>query len=283
MVFSLTRLFPELPDIRVVDVGASPIDGVPPYRALVDAGKVELVGFEPDEQQFAALQALDVPQATFLPDAIGDGSEQVLRVCRLPGMTSLLEPDLEVLGHFHGFADWAQVKERRPVRTRRLDEVPEARGCDYLKIDVQGGELGVLQGAPELLADCLVVHVEVQFVPFYRDQPLFAELDLLLRDAGFWLHRFLPIHRRVFKPMLVNEDIYAGISQDLWTDAVYVRRFTEFPSLDRESLEKIALIAHDLYESIDLASLALLRIDEKDGTRRQEEYVSALATALADR
>jgi len=283
VAFSLTELFTELPDVRVVDVGASPIDGKPPYQALVDAGKVELVGFEPDEQQFAALRALDIPRATFLPDAVGDGTEQVLRVCRLPGMTSLFEPDLEVLEHFHGFADWAQVKERRPVHTRRLDDVPEARGCDYLKIDVQGGELGVLQGAPELLADCLVVHLEVQFVPFYRDQPLFAELDLLLREAGFWLHRFLPIHRRVFKPMLINEDIYAGISQDLWTDAVYVRRFTEFASLGRESLERIALVAHDLYESIDLASLALLRCDEREGAERQVQYVAALAKALANR
>jgi hypothetical protein len=52
--------------------------------------------------------------------------------------------------------------------------------------------------------------------------------------------------------------------------------------MDRGSLEKIALIGHDLYESIDLASLALLRIDEKEGGKRQEEYVGALATTLAD-
>ena len=136
--------------------------------------------------------------------------------------------------------------------------------------------------ASEVLADCLVVHVEVQFVPFYKDQPLFAELDQLLRHAGFWLHRFLPMHSRVFKPMLINQDIYAGYSQDLWSDAVYVRRFTEFGAMDTEPLEKIALIGHDLYDSIDLASLALLRIDEKEGGQRQERYVAALATALAD-
>jgi FkbM family methyltransferase len=223
MVFSLTQLFPELPDVRVVDIGASPIDGEPPYQALLRADKIDLVGFEPNEKQFAALQALDVPRATFLPDAIGDGMEHVLHVCKTPGMTSLLEPDLEVLEHFHGFGEWAQVVERRPVRTRRLDEVPEARGCDYLKIDVQGGELAVLENATEVLANCLVVHIEVQFVPFYKNQPLFAELDQLLRKAGFWLHQFAPIHRRVFKPLLINQDIHAGLSQDLWSDAVYVR------------------------------------------------------------
>ncbi len=282
MVFSLTQLFPELPDIQVVDVGASPIDGDPPYQPLLRMDKVDLVGFEPDEKQFAALQTLGEPRATFLPNAIGDGAEHVLHVCSLPGMTSLFEPDLEVLEHFHGFGDWARVVEKRPLRTRRLDEVSEAHGCDYLKIDVQGGELAVLQNAPEVLADCLVVHLEVQFVPFYKDQPLFAELDQLLRNAGFWLHRFLPIHSRVFKPMLINQDIYAGYSQDLWSDAVYVRRFTEFADMDRESLEKIALIAHDLYESIDLASLALLRIDEKEGGKHQEQYVAALAKAMAD-
>ena len=99
-----------------------------------------------------------------------------------------------------------------------------------------------------------------------------------LRAAGFWLHRFLPIHSRVFKPLMVNNDIYAGMSQVLWTDAVYVRRFTDFPTMDTAALQRIALMAHDLYGSFDLAALALLELDKRDGGTRQPHYLKALTS-----
>jgi len=275
---SLSTLFTDFPDVLVVDVGASPIDGDPPYEPLRVADKMDLVAFEPDQHQFAALQKLQLPRTTPVKAAIGDGQDGVLKVCKSPGMTSLLEPDASVLSHFHGFAEWGTVIDRIPMGTRRLDDVPEATGCHFLKLDVQGGELPILNHGRTTLSTCLMVHTEVQFVPFYKDQPLFAELDQALRAAGFWLHRFLPIHSRVFKPVMVNNDIYAGMSQDLWTDAVYVRRFTDFPTLSVESLQRIALIAHDVYRSFDLASLALLEIDKRDGGSRQRQYIQALSS-----
>lgn len=277
---SLRDVFPDLPEVKLVDVGASPIDGAPPYSAIYESGRADLVGFEPDEAQFARLQALQLPRATFLRLALGDGHEHQLRVCRAPGMTSLLEPDSEVLEHFHGFGEWGKVEERVPLRTRRLDDVPEARGCDYLKLDVQGGELDVLRHGAEVLADCLVVHTEVQFVPFYLDQPLFAELDQLLRAAGFWLHRFEPMQKRAFKPLLIDDDPYAGLEQVLWSDAVFIRRFTDFSRLEAPKLWKLALFAHDLYGSYDLAALALSRLDERDGGDRKQRYVGALQAVL---
>jgi len=275
---SISKLFPELPDVKVVDIGASPIDGDPPYQALRTANKMDLVAFEPDEKQFAALQALKLPRTQAVKAAIGDGTEGTLQICKSPGMTSLLEPDQEVLSHFHGFAGWGTVLDRQPMMTRRLDDIDEVSGCHYLKLDVQGGEFPILQHGTETLKNCLIVHTEVQFVPFYKDQPLFAELDQALRAAGFWLHRFLPIHSRVFKPLMVNNDIYAGMSQVLWTDAVYVRRFTDFPTMDTAALQRIALMAHDLYGSFDLAALALLELDKRDGGTRQPHYLKALTS-----
>jgi FkbM family methyltransferase len=275
MLQSLSQLFTEIPDIRVVDVGASPL-GEPPWQRLHARNKADLVAFEPDALQFAALQARDLPRTTLLNEAVGDGQEHELHVCRLPGLTSLLKPDPKVLEHFHGFGEWAEVIETVPIATRRLDDIPEARGCHFLKMDVQGSELSILEAGREVLDGCLVVQLEVQFVPFYEDQPLFGDLDRVMREAGFWLHKFDPLQSRVFKPLILNDDIYAGLSQILWTDAVYVRRFVDFDQLPEESLWRIALIAHDVYESLDLVSLALLRLDERDGGERQPTYLEAL-------
>ena len=147
-------------------------------------------------------------------------------------MTSMLEPKMEVLGAFQWFDTYAEVVDRVPMATVRLDDVPEVEGMDYLKVDVQGGELAVFRGAQARLETAVMVHTEVQFVPFYEEQPLFAEIDQALRDAGFWLHRLLPIQSRVFKPMVANNDPHAGLSQHLWTDAVYVKRFVDFPVLE---------------------------------------------------
>jgi FkbM family methyltransferase len=275
--FSLYTLFDDMPQLKVIDVGASPIDGPPPYQPLLDSGRIELVGFEPDPDQYRALLALNRPNATYLPYAIGDGSEGMLHICRAPGMTSLLTPYGDILRHFPGFAEWGTVLRRVPIQTKRLDDMAEAGQADYLKMDVQGGELGVLRGAPMLLGKVLVVQLEVQFVPFYKEQPLFAELDQALRHAGFFFHRFLAITSRVFLPISVNNDRYAGLSQQLWSDAVYVKKFTDFEQLDKISLLKIAAILNDLYGSVDLSALALHHYDRQGNTRRREQYVKALA------
>lgn len=271
--FPLSSLCP-VPTLRIVDIGASPIDGAPPYQPLIDLGDVELIGFEPSPEQFAALQARLRPGVTFLPHAVGDGTEGELRVCRAPGMTSLLEPDLEVLKNFHLLAECAEVIERLPMPTRRLDDLPEVRGADYLKLDVQGSELPILRAAQQVLESVTVIQVEVNFVPFYVDQPLFAELDQELRGAGFYLHRFQPLISRVLKPLLLNGDPYAGLSQVLWTDAIYVRRFTELGAFSDDALLKTARIVHEAYRSYDLAARLLHEHDDRSGGGLYGEYLA---------
>jgi len=277
MLDSLAQLFPDLPDVKVIDVGASPL-GTPVWARLVQHDKADVLAFEPDEVQFAALIADAHPRITPVRAALGDGEAHDLHICKLPGLTSLLKPRMDVLDHFHGFAEWAEVVRTERVATRRLDDVEEARGCHFLKLDVQGSEWSILKHGADLLKDCLVVQLEAQLVPFYEDQPLFGDLDVLMREAGFWLHKFEPMQSRVFKPLILHDDIYAGLSQLLWTDAVYVRRFVDFGELEASALERIALIAHDVYESLDVVSLALLKLDERDGGTRQPAYIDALTS-----
>ncbi len=65
-------------------------------------------------------------------------------------MTSLLAPDRSHLDLFTGFAGHGAVHKELPIATRRLDEIDEIDAMDFLKIDIQGGELDVFEvGAPE--------------------------------------------------------------------------------------------------------------------------------------
>lgn len=65
-----------------------------------------------------------------------------------------------------------------------------------LKIDVQGLELSVLNGAPNLLQTARVVEVELSMKPLYEGQALFPEISALLYDAGFEMVSFRPINSR---------------------------------------------------------------------------------------
>ncbi len=262
--------------IKVVDIGANPIDGTPPYLPLLSAGDAEVVGFEPIPDALAKLNEKKSPNETYLPFAIGDGQQHTLHICAAQGMTSLLTPNPAVLDRFHGFPAWSQVVATQPIETVRLDDIEETAGVDLLKIDIQGGELMVFQNGETRLNDALVIQTEVEFLQMYVDQPLFSDVELFLRRRGFVFHRFFPAVSRVIAPLLVDNNIYAGMSQMLWADALFVKDFTRLERLSNRQLLAMAMIMHDCYRSWDLVFLLLTEHDARNGTQLATAYISGL-------
>lgn len=167
----------------------------------------------------------------------------------------MLEPNTPLLRRFTQLEEVTTVVERSEMQTRRLDELlPELPGgrADFLKLDVQGYERAVLQGAQRALKDVLVLHTEVEFVEMYEKQPLFAEVDQLLRQAGFVFHRFASLHGRPLKPLHYAANPLQPISQQLWADAVYVRDMWDLQTYSKEDLLKAAFILHEVYQSYDV-------------------------------
>lgn len=288
--------------LRVVDIGANPINEMPPYRPLLDAGLAEVVGFEPNPEAFAQLEAARGPHERYLPVAVGDGQRSVLRVCTAPGMTSLLPPNAELLSYFHAFPFWGRVVKEVEVDTVRLDDIDDITGIDYLKIDIQGAELTVMKNGVNKLKDCVVIHTEVNFLPFYAGQPLFAEVDQFIRQQGYVLHTFTPLIKRTIAPLsgghspdlsqmlwgdhavavqkfetAFGANPFAGLNQVLWTDAVFVRDFTRLAALTTDQVAKYALVMHDMYGSYDLTLLALKEYDRRIGSGYASLYVARLA------
>jgi len=56
----------------IVDIGANPIDGDPPYRAMLAAGLCEVTGFEPQESAFQKLEGKRGPRERYLRHALAD-------------------------------------------------------------------------------------------------------------------------------------------------------------------------------------------------------------------
>lgn len=127
---------------HVVDIGANPIDGDPPYKPMLELGLCTVVGFEPQPEAFAELLKRRGPFEYYLPYAVGDGGTHRLKICRAPGMTSLLEPDEKMLRLFNLFPYFGEVVATVEIETKKLDDIAEIDSIDFLKIDIQGGGTG---------------------------------------------------------------------------------------------------------------------------------------------
>lgn len=277
---SVLPVLPAVPRLRVVDVGALSLgEGSDPYAKLVAAAPCEILGFEPIAEECARLNRTARPGCRYLPHAVGDGQRHVFRQCNAPMTSSLFEPDRDLLCMFHGLDELTRVVSREPVQTVRLDDVPEAAGTDYLKLDVQGAELMVLQGAVRTLRDVLVLHTEVEFIPMYRDQPLFAEVDAFLRSQGFLLHRLVGLKSASFRLPGVEAEITGDVTQAMWAEAVYVRDFRSLERLSPEALVKLAVILQENYGSCDLAARVLAEHDRRTGTGYADHFLQLMLEA----
>jgi len=67
----------------------------------------------------------------------------------------------------------------------RIDKmVPKA---DMIKLDIQGGEVGAINGIGTVMDRIKIIVTEVMFYAAYKDQPLFCEINSLLEGYGFQL------------------------------------------------------------------------------------------------
>jgi len=246
------------PPVAVVDIGANPIDGDPPYRLLLDAGLCTVTGFEPQRQALAELHRLAGVHERYLPYAVGDGLAHTLFLCATSGFTSLLEPDERQLEQLIDFPRLARVTGREPIETRRLDDITEIARIDLLKIDIQGGELSVLRAGREKLATAVAVHTEVGFHRLYRDQPTFADVDLELRDQGFVPHQFVSTRTWPMAPVEWADPLQRSARHLVEADLLYVRDPVRIAELEPGQVARLALIADVVYGSFGLALRCVL-------------------------
>ena len=177
-----------LGDLIVVDVGARWGAG---DRWRPFGPRVKVVGFDPDEQECARLAANE-PEVTYVPLALGAkaGSATLYRTAE-PACSSLYPP-VEGLAAKRPALQVILPDGEETVRVTTLDDWLSGSPLDrvhVIKLDTQGSELGVLEGAQQALIDVRVLEIEVELNPIYAGQPLFGDVDRFLRGRGFVLWR----------------------------------------------------------------------------------------------
>lgn len=204
---------------------------------------------------------------------------------RHPGCSSWYQPDPAIINLFTSIGTEAElngnfrVLDTERVETRRLDDIEECPEPDLLKLDIQGAELDVLKNGREKLTNAVVIESEVEFIPIYKNQPLFGDLQVFLRDCGFVLHKLIDVGGRGIRPMHRGQTPFAAISQLLWADAVFVRDFTKLELYGEAELIKAAIILHHVYFSYDLVMHLLRELDRRQNGDAERAYLSALGQA----
>lgn len=143
----------------------------------------------------------------------------LLHVTAKGGLSSLYEPDAAMFAAV-GMADRAAVERTFSVDVRRLDTLvvqSEFPSPSILKLDVQGAELDVLEGAGTVLESVGAILLEMEHRAFYKGQPVFADVDAALRNWGFELIDF-----DVSRLGDVDRGISYARPRPVWSHAFYV-------------------------------------------------------------
>ena len=186
---------------------------------------LRVIGFEPDKREYTRLvenTGAAAGSRIFFAVALHNRRGPLrLHVAKDRGLTSIFEPDRPFLDAFPD-ADRFDTIDNHDVDADRLDDqlrTSGVRDVDFIKVDTQGSELFVLEGAAETLDSVIGVEAEVEFTPIYKGQPLFADVDDFLRGKGFQLFGLRPCYWK----RSAGRELGGPYGQIIWADALYLK------------------------------------------------------------
>ena len=84
-------------------------------------------------------------------------------------------------------------------------------------------------------------------------------------------NKFLGMCGRTLQPIIMGNDLF-HVSQELWSDAVFIRNVQTFSTLDDTKLLKLSLMSQ-VYRSSDLTCFCLAEYDSRNDTELAKKYL----------
>lgn len=192
------------PSAKIIfDVGAC--TGIFSKQFLAHWPDAIVYAFEPDHRCLTRLEKIRERnnRLVIVPKCVGDHEGNVtFHGCAYDLSLGTTKPPRESRGYKRGLVPMTTVDDQ----CRGMDRV------DILKVDVQGAELEVLQGATNMLETVRVVVVELMFYDYVKGTaPWWATVGLL-HEYDLQLCWLFPAHREI-----------DGIERLSFADAIFVR------------------------------------------------------------
>lgn len=272
-------------DIKIVDIGARG-DSLPELDLI--AGASHLFACEPDPVEAVRITPLlksKWSQASVFSEALYsvDG-EMFLNITRRNGLSSLLQPNKDIVTRYYPDDNIYSVTDTLKVKTIGLDTAASKYGFEdasFIKIDTQGTELDILNSGKSLLENSVIgIHTEVEFHEFYSGQSLFSEVDSFLRSLGFSL---FDLEKRFLRRASYDETLYSR-RQVVWGNALYLKE----PSILAEKqdgetflkqLKKLLAVALS-FGYFDLVFEILNRIKPYESTDKISEEIKIYVSQI---
>jgi FkbM family methyltransferase len=192
---------------------------------------VSVLAFEPDAAECERLRPLLAETAYARIDLRACGIAGKDGDCELNLLAnsvnhSLLKPNQHLVARYRirGFEEQGTI----PVPCRSLDSLllgdmaGDKFAGELIKIDTQGAEYDILQGAEKILRTrTMALVIESCFFEIYHGQKCFSELELWLRQRGFVLYGFHDVHTRGQKHLDKKTEWFR--ERLFFTDAVFFR------------------------------------------------------------
>ncbi len=160
-----------------------------------------IVSFEPVPELVATLRERASGDANWhvYPWALGSSNtEAMINVMQRSQFSSFLTPENSMQP---AFSDVNVVERQERVEIKRLDSVYETitaalpSGGVYLKMDTQGCDLDVVEGASGILDRIAMLQTEVSVLPIYSDMPDYHTSLTTLSALGFDVTGMFPVSR----------------------------------------------------------------------------------------
>lgn len=244
----------------VIDVGAA---GGLHQRWKSYQDQCEVIGFEPDIRSTEKFSPVGLyKESGTLP----------FYETRTKTDSSLFLPNHQFLNKFPK-ADRFKVERISEIEVKTLDSLL-TKEADFIKLDTQGSELAILQGAEKTLEDALGVEVEVEFSALYQGQPLFAEVDMFLRKKDFQLFDLASVYWK----RKLGKGVGNSKGQIIYADALYFKNAEKIKKIDK------AIFMAKVYGYMDFAfELGETEVPKKESSFPGKRSIGKILRRIAQR
>lgn len=267
LLYAISQLDSGGNGITLIDIGAAG-EIQPRWRKIEPI--INYVGFEPDARSRELLLSKKTACASYniFPTVVSNsGGKTILNLCRKPQVSSIYSPNKKLIDLFPDPTRF-DVLSTVSLETSTLDNL-NIEKADFIKIDIQGGELNALIGGEGLLKKTLGLELEVEFIELYESQPLFGEVCAYLSKNGFDFIDFLTLYRWERKA-------HNGYGQCTFGDALFLRSPENMMTIDAnsEAINNYLTICL-IYNRFDLIDRLMSLLINKQ-TRAHDNFIKAI-------
>jgi FkbM family methyltransferase len=174
---------------KILDVGANTGQYATELRKIKFEG--EIISFEPISSVFDVLKnnMKNDSKSTQKNFALGDKNEtKTINIAKNLASSSFFSRTK----YFEEIANYTEYISEEKVEIKVLDSIFDtlcnADDVVFLKLDTQGYEKNILNGAKESLKKIKGIQIELALKPTYNEQPNFKEIFKIIEEAGFTLY-----------------------------------------------------------------------------------------------